>query len=364
MDFVTGLPPSRWRGSTYDCILVVVEMYTKYALYLPCTKEIDAPELAELLYERMMPILGMPENLVSDRGSLFTSEFWSSFCWLLSVRRRLSTAYHPQTDGQTERQNQTLEYFLRSYINWQQDDWVRWLPIAQFTYNGSTHSTTGLPPAEALMGWRPDLRGSVLEYPAEHHEDAAARVSEIQEMRSFMANKIARAKEVMKKHYDEKRIPMSFKVGDWVYLRSKNFATGRPSAKLDHKMLGPFEILERIGTQAYRLRMTPRYRLLHPTHHVSVLELHKGSPPSASNAPAPVDVDGEVEYEIDCILQHKGAKNPLYLVKWKGYRDAEATWEPWEGLENTQALDAYEAQQAKKAAGKKSMNERKKRKRL
>jgi hypothetical protein len=349
MDFITGLPPSSWRGSTYDAILVIVEMYTKYVLYLPCTKEIDAPELAELLYDRMIPLWGMPENLVSDRGSLFTSEFWSTFCWLLAVKRRLSTAYHPQTDGQTERQNQTLEYFLRSYVNWQQDDWARWLPIAQFTYNGSIHATTGLAPHEALMGWRPDLRGSVLEYPQEHHTDAASRVAEITEMRAFMRDKIVRAKEAMKRHYDEKRTPMSFKIGDWVYLRRKNFATGRPSAKLDHKMIGPFEILDRIGTQAYRLRMTPRFRLLHPTHHVSVLERHKGKVPSAESAPAPVNVDGNVEYEIDKILTHRGAKTRTYLVKWRGYEDAEATWEPRESLENTEALDVYEKRNSQDA---------------
>jgi hypothetical protein len=98
------------RGKVYDSILVIVEMFTKYSLYLLCVKDIDAPKLAELLYEIMIPIQGMPENLVSDRGSLFTSQLWSTFCFCLAVRRRLSTMFHPQTDGQTERQNQTLKF--------------------------------------------------------------------------------------------------------------------------------------------------------------------------------------------------------------------------------------------------------------
>jgi hypothetical protein len=75
LDFITSLPPSSWRGRVYNAILVIVEMFTKYSFYLPCTKDIDAPNLAELLYERIIPIIGMPENLISDRGSLFTSQF-------------------------------------------------------------------------------------------------------------------------------------------------------------------------------------------------------------------------------------------------------------------------------------------------
>ena len=346
MDFITGMPPSRWNGKVYDAVLVLVDMFTKYTLYLPCTKEIDAPEFAELLYERMIPIFGMPENLVSDRGSLFTSQFWSSFCYFLAVKRRLSTAFHPQTDGQTERQNQVLEYFLRSYVNWEQDDWARWLPIAAFTYNTTTHSATGKSPCEALMGYNPSIQDSVKEYPQEYHADAAQRVQEIQEMRSFMKERLAKAKESMKHHADKNRIDKSFKVGDWVYLKSKNVETGRPSNKLDHKMLGPFQILEKIGTQAYKLRLTPRFRLLHPTHHVSALELHYGDAPTEDGAPGPIEIDDHVEYEIERILSHRGEKTKSYLVKWRGYDDVEATWEPQSAVEDTQALDEYESRLA------------------
>jgi RNase H-like domain found in reverse transcriptase/Integrase zinc binding domain len=119
LDFLTGIPPSRWRGKVYDAILVIVEMMTKFTIYLPCSKTIDAPELADMFYERVIPQFGMPENLVSDRGSLFTSDFWSSLYFCLTIKWRLSTIYHPQTDSQTERQNQVIEYYLYSYINWE-----------------------------------------------------------------------------------------------------------------------------------------------------------------------------------------------------------------------------------------------------
>ena len=142
----------------YNAVLVVVDALTKYAFYLPCCKDIDAPQLADLMYERVFPIIGNPQRLVSDRGTLFTSRYWSTLCYRLRTKRQLSTAFHPQSDGQTERQNQEIQYYLRAYINFLQDDWVEWLPMAQFCYNSSTHSATKVPPAQALMGFIPQSR--------------------------------------------------------------------------------------------------------------------------------------------------------------------------------------------------------------
>ena len=104
---------------------------------------------------------GVPANIVSDHGSLFTSKFWSTFCFYLGARRRLSTAFHPQTDGQTERQNQTLEHYLRVYCNFAQDDWARWLPLAQLVYNKSVNATTGMTPIQSLMAYDASLQTDV-----------------------------------------------------------------------------------------------------------------------------------------------------------------------------------------------------------
>ena len=118
MDFITGLPPSRLRDSVYDSVLVVVDRFTKMARYLPCLKTITAESLAELLLSTVLKDFGLPAGIVSDRGTVFTSGFWSTVCWTLKIKRRLSTAFHPQTDGQTERQNQTLEQYLRAYCTY------------------------------------------------------------------------------------------------------------------------------------------------------------------------------------------------------------------------------------------------------
>ena len=118
LDFITDLPPSKFRGKVYDSILVIVDRYTKLARYIPTTKTITAAELAELFVLRVFRDFGLPAGITSDRGSVFTSKFWSSLCFYLSIRRRLSTAFHPQTDGQTENLNQTLEQYLRVYCTY------------------------------------------------------------------------------------------------------------------------------------------------------------------------------------------------------------------------------------------------------
>lgn len=120
MDFITGLPSVWHKGENVDAILVIVDRFTKYALFLPTSTTITSVELAKLFHTEVELRYGAPEGVVSDRGSVFTSQFWTDLCYYSKIQRRLSTAYHPQTDGQTERANQTLESYLRSFIDSQQ----------------------------------------------------------------------------------------------------------------------------------------------------------------------------------------------------------------------------------------------------
>ena len=144
MDFVTGLPLSAdWKGDSYDSILVIVDRLTKMVHYEPVKVTIDAPGLAEVIIDVVVRHHGLPDSIVTDRGSLFTSKFSSSLCYFLGVKRRLSTAFHPQTDGQTERQNSTMEAYLRAFVNFEQNDWARLLPMAEFAYNNAKNATTG-----------------------------------------------------------------------------------------------------------------------------------------------------------------------------------------------------------------------------
>ncbi len=123
MDFVTGLPISaNWKGDSYDSILVIVDWLTTIVYYVLVKVTIDVPGLAEVIIDVVVRHHGVSESIVTDQGSLFTSKFWFSLCYFLGIKRKLSTAFHPQTDGQTERQNSTMEAYLRAFVNWEQDD--------------------------------------------------------------------------------------------------------------------------------------------------------------------------------------------------------------------------------------------------
>ncbi len=154
--FVTSLPVStNWKGETYDSILVIVKRLTKIVHYEPIKVTIDAPALAEVIIEPVVRHHSLPDLIVSDRGSVFTSKFWSSLCYFLGIKRRLSNTFYPQTIGQTEKQNSTMEAYLRAFVNFEQNDWAGLLPMAQFTYNNSKNASTGHTPFELNCDYHP-----------------------------------------------------------------------------------------------------------------------------------------------------------------------------------------------------------------
>ena len=158
MDFVTGLPlSSDWKSDSYNSILVIVNRLTKMVHYEPVKVTIDAPGLAEVIIDVVVRHHGLSDLIVTNRGSLFTSKFWSSLCYFLGVKRRLSTAFHPQTDGQTKWQNSTMEAYVRAFVNFEQNDWARLLPMAEFAYNNAKNASTGHTPFELNCGFHPRM---------------------------------------------------------------------------------------------------------------------------------------------------------------------------------------------------------------
>ena len=158
IDFVTRLPRSKdWRGVEYDSILVIVDRLTKMVHYEPVLTTLDAEQLAAVLIETVIKYHGLPNFIVTDRGSLFTLKIWSSLCYYLNVKRRLSTAFYPQTDRQTERQNSTMKAYLQAYCWFEQDDWVRQLPMTKLAYNNSWQASTIMSLFEALLSYHPQM---------------------------------------------------------------------------------------------------------------------------------------------------------------------------------------------------------------
>ena len=157
LDMITDLPPSQSsadspQGTQYDTILTVVDRFTKMSHFIPTRKNSTAEEFSHLFIQEIVKHHSIPSSIVSDRGSIFTSKFWTTLTKSLGIKTRLSTAYHPQTDSQTERHNHTIEQYLRAMVNFQQDDWTDWLPMGEYCYNNSKNSSTSVTPFFAYTG--------------------------------------------------------------------------------------------------------------------------------------------------------------------------------------------------------------------
>lgn len=151
MDFVEGLP----RSQNFNCILVVVDLFTKYAHFLPLHHPYTAASVAKVFIQQVYKLHGLPVAIVSDRDKIFTSNLWQDLFDRAGVELRMSSSYHPQSYGQTERVNQCMETYLRCFVNACPTKWFGWLPLAEFWYNTSDHSAIARSPFEALYGYKP-----------------------------------------------------------------------------------------------------------------------------------------------------------------------------------------------------------------
>ena len=341
-DFITKLPESKepMSNAQHDSILVITDRLTKFGYFLPYRESSTAEELAYTFLRRIVANHGLPREMISDRDKLFTSKFWQALTAKIGTRAKLSTAFHPQTDGQTERMNQNVEQYLRCYVNYEQDNWVEWLPMAQYAYNDSYHSVIKTTPFFANYGFHPSIRGDPRTVGIISQE-ANTRSEKMTELHRRLKWDIERLNEAAKRYYDKKRIEGPIlKGGDKVYLLRRNIKTKRPSSKLDFTKLGPFEIEEKKGPLNYKLRL-PEGTRLHPVFHIALLE------PADPKTPLQTDITGidpEFEipsYNVEKILDMRIISNrPHYLVKWKGFAHTENTWEPIGNVKNAQRLVA------------------------
>ena len=335
MDFVTGLPLSKdpVTGLAYDAIMVIVDRFTKYAMMLPFRRDYTAVQLAHVLKDRLIRYHGIPKSIISDRDKLFTSNYWTTLMAEIGTQRKLSTAYHPQTDGQTERTNRTMKTYLKIYSNPQQTNWASLLPMAQLAYNNKLSEATGKTPYFANHGRHPNLFTRTL--PSPKAEAAVQTAEEMKKIHKEMEERIQRAQTQSISYVNKKRkTAPQLKEGDKVYLHTRNLRTKRPSKGLDHVKVGPFLILKRNGPVTYTLKLPPDAKI-HPRFHVSLLEPADSETPLQQNFR--YEREEENEFEVEKILAMRGSgRGTDFLVKWKGYPDSENTWEPRAHLGNCQ----------------------------
>ncbi|SOV03415.1 uncharacterized protein UDID_18660 [Ustilago sp. UG-2017a] len=343
MDLIEQLPPS----SGFTAILVVVDRLTKMATFVPTTNTLDAPELAKLFLRHVYSKHGLPTSIVSDRGSKFTSHFWRSLSALLGIRNHFSSAYHPQSDGQTERVNQVLEQYLRGYSNHLQTNWSDLLPLAEFSYNNAEHASTQLTPFFANYGYHPRFSfdntdpASLPLFPA-----ARSYADQLKQLHEYVRGELDKANRRSAEQFDKHRLPSpQFQPGDRVWLAADNICSLRPTKKLDYRRLGPFSVSEVISSHAYRLQLPPSMKI-HNVFHVDRLEPYVANtiPNRVQPPPPPVEVESDLEYEVEQILDSKvdhRYRDPLfYLVRWVGYGPDHNSWEPASNLTHASDLIA------------------------
>jgi transposase InsO family protein len=323
----------------YNNIAVFVDRFGKRPISIPCKDTVNAKELALLYIQFVYKYYGPATTIVSDRGRQFVSEFWHEFNKILGTKILLSTAHHPQTDGQTENANQYIDQRLRPFVNYYQDDWSDLIHIIDFAAAALPHDSTSLSSFMVEMGYeprthfdweRPEPNVDVSADIQKSRENAVQRVKQIQEVWRFAQGNIAKAQEKQEIQANKHRRPVDFDVGDKVWVMTKHWNSNRPSRKLGHQMEGPYPIVEKRG-YSYKLKL-PNYNKVHPVFPPDRLRKHPDNPlPGQLNEePVEVEYNGAAEYEVEEILGvRKQAQRRLqYRVKWVGMDHDEEWYDP------------------------------------
>ncbi|KAJ0802805.1 putative nucleotidyltransferase, Ribonuclease H [Helianthus annuus] len=337
MDFVTGLPKTFKKN---DVVWVVVDRLSKSAHFLPIQQGFSVNKLSEIFLQEIIRLHGTPSSIVSDRDPRFTSRFWKGFQAAWGTRLKFSTAFHPQTDGQSERTIQTLEDMLRACALEWSGNWDEYLCLVEFAYNNSWQASIGMAPFELLYGRK--CRAPIC------WDEVGEKIIEGPELVQITNEKVIIAREKLKEaqsrqksYADQDRRPLEFKIGDHVFLKVSPWRGVRRfgiKGKLSPRFIGPFEILERIGEVSYRLALPPQLSHVHNVFHVSSLRGYNYHPLHVISYPLlTIHEDLSYEEEPEAILdrQEKVLRRkviPFVKVLWKNHSEHEATWESEESI--------------------------------
>ncbi|GKC75069.1 putative reverse transcriptase domain-containing protein [Tanacetum coccineum] len=332
MDFITKLPKS---SQGFDTIWVIVDRLTKSAHFLPIRENDPLDKLARLYLNRIVARHGIPASIICDRDGRFTSNFWRSFQKALGTDISMSTAYHPETDGQSERTIQTLEDMLRACVIDFGKGWVKHLPLAEFSYNNSYHASIKAAPYEALYGRKcrsPVCWAEV----GEAQLTGPELIQETTEKIVLIKQRMQAAQDRQKSYADRKRKPMEFEVGDRVMLKVspwKGVVRFGKRGKLNPRYVGPFRVLAKVGKVAYRLELPQELSRVHHTFHVSNLKKCYADEPLVMPLEG-IHVDDKLQFVEEPvkimereIKRLKRSRIPLVKVRWNSRRGPEFTWE-------------------------------------
>ena len=301
IDLVTGIP----EVQGCDAILTVVDRLSKERHYIGTTKKLNAEGLAGLFLKHVWKHHGLPQSIVSDCGSQFISNFWSFLCKKLGIKAQLSTAWHPEIDGQTERINGVIEQYLCSFVNYLQDDWLDWLLLAELVGNNTESETTKITPFFANKGFYPRLGVEPTRPPTNANElNADGFVTCMGDIQNILQGHMLLAQADHEKHANRHRgTAPQYKESDLVWLDTWNLFTKRPCQKLENRHAGPYSVKKVISTHAVELVLPEDIRV-HPVFHVNLLEPAATDPHAGHIQPPPplIEVDGEAKWEVTTIV--------------------------------------------------------------
>ncbi|KAJ9527747.1 hypothetical protein QJQ45_000423 [Haematococcus lacustris] len=332
MDLITKLPSA---SHGFDAICVFVDRLSKMVHFVPCKESMNAKGFARLFVNNVFKLHGLPKDMVSDRGPHFHNTFWHHVQKLLGMRGSLSSSYHPQSDGQTERYNRVLEEMLRHYISPTQADWPDYLSLAEFAVNNSWQESIKSTPFLVNTGQSPIT-------PMLHSLPDKGRCPEGLSYATWWQEAVAKAKLCMQAaqqrqaaYANQDRREVHYKVGQMVLLSTKNMRLKPGKArKLLPRFVGPFKVLGLVGQVAVNLQLPASMSRLHPVFHVSLIKSYTGT--DVGFMPPPVEwLDEEPVYYVERLLDHRhvhAGKAKEYLVQWEGYDADHNTWEPRSNL--------------------------------
>ncbi|KAK9070431.1 hypothetical protein SSX86_010833 [Deinandra increscens subsp. villosa] len=327
MDFITRLPPSRGKTDVW----VIVDRLSKFAHFIALPRHYTAASLASVFMREIYRLHGLPKTIVSDRDPIFISRFWKELFKQVGTKLCHSSAYHPQSDGQTEVVNRCLESYLRAFVFNEPKAWERYLYLAEFSYNTAHHSSINMTPFKALYGKEAN---SIHEYTPGSNRMASIDLSlqEHDRVLATLKQSMLQAQQRMVQQANKKRKDKQFQIGDWVYLRLQDYrqqsVEGRSNHKLSKRFFGPYKILERIGKLAYRLEL-PSSSRIHPVFHVALLKKSFTSTPDTSSDlqgfGSDIDVSTLPEDILQIRMNNQGQKE--VLVKWEHKPLEDSSWE-------------------------------------
>jgi hypothetical protein len=335
MDFITGLPNSHG----FSVIMVVIDRLTKYSHFVAQKADYTSKSVAESFMNQIVKLHGIPKSIVSDRDKVFTSSFWQNLFKLQGTSLNMSTAYHLQTDGQSEALNKCLEMYLRCFTFQNPKGWFKLLPMAEYWYNTSYHTSAGMTPFKAVYGRDPP---GLIKYVVQASDPPSVRDQLLQRdvIIDQLKSNLRKAQQAKKNNADKHRREASFKVGDLVLVKLQPYRQHstalRKNQKLSMRYFGPFTIIAKIGPVAYKLEL-PATAKIHPVFHISQLKEFKGGAeepyiplPLTTIETGPTFTPAKV---LDCRMIFRGQqKIPQVLIQWGEDNTAEVKWEDYQEI--------------------------------